>query len=276
MLHQLAPCLWRFEPPNPASLRLAVVAGLHGDEKGPVQLIQELSSATHEIWKNCRAEVTLVLGNPGAIDCGQRSIPGGSDFNRSFGESPPDLDSEAHRIEAIKKNLTGMEIVLDLHQTHLAIDPCAVCPDTPEHLHLARQLGAHQAVTGATTAFLGGMLIDWANRQGALALTLETGQVGDPRSRKAASAAVEALISGQSTPRRDFSIWKLVEPLKAPGEDYRWSQDWQNGSRISPGTVVATSSSGTLCATVDGALFLPKLGVEPGDVCALQAELKRP
>ena len=276
MLHQLAPDLWRFEPPHPASRRVAVVAGLHGDEHGPIQVVRELFDPGEGLWENCCAEVTLILGNSDAIACGQRSAPGGADFNRSFGDSTPQRVAEALRIDTIKRAVEGMDIVLDLHQTHLPIAPCAVCPDTPEHLRLARHLGAHQAVTGATTTFLGGMLIDWANRQGILALTLETGQVGDPRSRDVSLTAIAALISEQGAPQPDFSTCKLVEPLRAPGENYSWSQDWQNGSRVSPGTVVANSSSGVLCATVEGALFLPKLGLKTGEVCALQAVLKRP
>ena len=273
MLREIAPQVWHFQPTLPSPRHFAIVAGLHGDETGPVEVLRELSVASHSFWDTCPHQVTLLLANPGAIAYGHRNAKDGSDFNRSFGANPPTFEAETERIKLIKAHLTGVEALLDLHQTHLPIAPCAVCPPQEEHLRLARRVGAHQAVTGAQSAFLGGMLIDWANRRGILALTLETGQIGDPRSKEVALAAIKALVFEEPTPSPNFQVWTLVEPLRAKAEGYRWTQDWENGSRVSPGTVIATSMRGELCATVEGALFLPKLGVSAGEVCVLQAVL---
>ena len=274
MIRELAPDLWRFDPPTSPSRRIGIVAGLHGDELGPVEIIRELSSPNHPLWTTCPHQVTLVLGNPKAIALGLRSVPGGADFNRSFGDSSPQLEREADRIDAIKEHLRDVEILLDLHQTQLPIAPCAVCPPDKAHLELAKTIGAHQAVTGAEEAFSGGMLIDWAKQQGALALTLETGSIGDPDSGDVSLAAIRALLTDSSAPSSpSLKVWRLVEPLRAPADDYRWTQNWHNGSLVSAGTVVANSSEGKLCTTVDGAIFLPKLAASAGEVCALQAVL---
>lgn len=271
MLRELAPFVWRFEPPQSPGRKIGIVAGLHGDEIAPVDLLRQLCTQDHAIWENCGHQVTLVLAHPEAIALGERSVPGGADFNRSFGDIRAPLASEASRIELIKEHLRETEVLLDLHQTRLPIAPCAVCPGTSEHLALARQLGAHQAVTGAQATFMGGMLIDWANRNGTLALTLEVGSIGSPDATDVALSAIQSMLAPPREHKAPIVVWQLVDPLRALHEHYAWTECWENGSPISAGDLIATSPAGALHATVDGALFLPRLGASPGEICALQA-----
>ena len=271
MLQEIAPQIWRFEPPQNPQRHIAIVAGIHGDETAPVEALEELSLDTHPIWRGCSHQVTLIIAHPEAVTAQQRTTLKGADFNRSFGATGPTDPLEARRITLIKEQLADADIVLDLHQTRLPIAPCAVCPPTPAHLALAEQIGAVQAVTGAQLQFLGGMLIDWANRQGSLAITLETGQIGDPASKKVAHQAILSILKGPTVARATLPVWELVDPLLSPGPDYQWTNEWHNGSPITVGQVIADSPAGVICATVDGALFLPRLGQPSGAVCGLQA-----
>ena len=268
----LGESLWHH--PGDAGLRIAVFGGMHGDEPASARLIQALSQSDHPFWKSCPHDVTFGIGHPIAVARGHRTGPDGQDLNRAFGENSGPETATTKRADLLKAALKEVDIVVDLHQTHRPIAPCAVCPASPAHLDLARQLGATQAVTGTQDLYGDRMLTDWANTQGKLGLTLEVGQVGDPKAYEFAEKAVKQLL--QSTEIKPNSaasplqVWRVVESLAAPGPAYEFTQCWSNGSPVRKGDLIATSNSGNLYASADGALFLPRLGQSPGSPCCVQ------
>ena len=271
--------IWRHVRPN-SGLRIALFGGMHGDEPAAIRLIQELSQSDHPFWKDCPHDVTFGIAHPAAVDREHRVGPDGEDLNRAFGENPGPKTATTDRANQLKEALKDVDIVVDLHQTHRPIAPCAVCPASPAHLDLAGQLGATQAVTGTQALHGDRMLTDWANAQGKLGLTLEVGQVGDPKAYAIAEKAVRQLLLRselqQKTTAPPLQVWRVVETLAAPGPAYEFTQDWCNGSRVQKGELIATSNSGNLYASADGALFLPRLGQSPGSPCCVQVQPHSP
>jgi succinylglutamate desuccinylase len=262
--------IWRFA--GTRGQRIAIVGGMHGDETGNIRLLQELAQLEHPYWKTCPHEVTLVLGHPNAIQLGTRKGADGGDLNRAFGSGPRAASATEDRARLLKKVLSGVDLVLDLHQTHRPIAPCAVCPASPEHLALAGQLGAVQAVTGTQALYGDRMLTDWVNAQGHLGLTLEAGQIGDALSYQTAKEAVRRLLLPEAMRPKPTSLkrWKVIGTLPAPGSNYTFAKNWFNGSPVTKGQLIATSTEGDLFATTDGAIFLPWLGQRPGTPCCVQ------
>jgi predicted deacylase len=261
-------------------MRIGLFGGMHGDEPAAIRLMQELSQSGHPFWKDCPHDVTFGIAHPTAVARGLRLGADGGDLNRAFGKNLGTETATTKRADLLKAALKEVDIVIDLHQTHRPIAPCAVCPATPAHLDLARHLGATQAVTGTQSLYGDRMLTDWANAQGKLGLTLEVGQVGDPKAYEIAEKAVRQLLQStelkQKSAAPPLQVWRVVESLAAPGPAYEFTQDWGNGSRVQKGDLIATSHSGNLYASADGALFLPRLGQSPGSPCCVQVQPLRP
>jgi len=274
----LGESLWHH--PGNTGLRIALFGGMHGDEPAAIRLIQELSQSDHPFWKNCPHDVTFGIAHPTAAARGHRLGADGGDLNRAFGEKTDAATPTAKRAERLKAVLQNVDIVVDLHQTQRPIAPTAVCPANGKHLNFARFLGAIQAVTGTQDLYGDRMLTDWANAQGKLGLTLEVGQVGDPKAYAFAQSAVGKLLeyTGQHQPQAGapLEVWRVVESLTAPDSAYEFTQDWYNGSRVRKGELIATSKSGNLYASADGALFLPRLGQSPGSPCCVQVQPHSP
>jgi len=260
--------IWRYTPTKGTGERIAIVGGMHGDEVEGIRLLRGLTEPEHPFWSGCTQEVTLVLGHPAAIERGRREGPGGLDLNRAFTSQSDHSD----RAAVIQRALTGVSVVLDIHQTHRAIEPCAVCPPTAAHLQLASRLGAVQAVTGAERLYGSKMLTDWVNAQGQMGLTLETGQSGDESAFLVAEKAVRRLLhpSEDFQPAQPLRVWRVLEPLLAPGPDYVFVRDFINGSLVREGELIATSGPKELRASADGAIFLPRLGQKSGHPCCVQ------
>jgi predicted deacylase len=264
MLTTLAPQLWRFS--GKGGMRIGILAGMHGDEPAAIRLIHELAHSDHPFWKDCPHEVLFGIGNPAAVAIEKRAGPDGVDLNRAF-------STHSHpRARVLCDAFQGVDSVLDLHQTHLPISPCAVCADHPESLRLAAQLGATQAVTGTEALYENGLFTDWVTRQGGIGITLETGQVGDPKAYATAKEAVRRLLlptaaRPQST---EILVWKMLQPLYAPAGAYQFAREFHNGSRVKKGELIAKGENSDVYALADGALFLPKLGQTQDQPCCVQ------
>lgn len=264
--------VWRFT--GTQGQRIAIIGGMHGDETGNIRLVQELSDSEHPFWQTCPHDVTLVLGHPNAIDLGTRTGADGGDLNRAFGSGLHASPSTKDRAKLLKHVLSDVEVVLDLHQTHQPIAPCAVCPARPEHLALAGQLGAVQAVTGTQALYGDQMLTDWVNAQGHIGLTLEAGQIGDSVAYQTAKEAVRRLLLPEAMrpSAGSLKLWRVTGTLPAPGTNYTFAENWFNGSPVTKGQLIATSQEKNLFASTDGAIFLPRLGQLPGAACCVQVE----
>ncbi len=276
MLKRIGEEVWRFSPPIASELHLGVVAGLHGDESAPVALIRALSQADHPFWSACTHTVTLAIANPLAVAAASRTAPGQEDLNRAFANTAKAGPETRQRVLELKEAFHNVHKLLDLHQSHRPIAPCAVCPDEPEHLSLAQSLGAELAVSGAKAFLGGGMLIDWANEKGIVALSLECGQIGDKGALGVAESAVQVFLHLREPSRNALEHWRIVERLQAPGPKTTWLVERTNGSRVRAGEVLANSKKGALIASRNGAVFLPQNAEHEGGFYGLLAAAANP
>ena len=172
----------------------------------------------------------------------------------------------------LKMCLSGVPLVLDLHQTHCATPPLAVVPRSGEHFDESLKLGVEVLVTGASTLYEGAMLTDWVDRNGGLGLTFETGEADSSDAEEFAFHLTRDGVFG-IRPRavrraREFAV---NHPVRAPFSGGEWVRPVGNGTAFCAGEVLWRSESDSWEAPEDGVLLLPHTGVNEGDVLAVLA-----
>ena len=275
MFQAVADKIWCQKATKKQKKRVAIVGGMHGDEPEGIALIESLLAKKESYWEDAIFDVTLALGNPDAITSSKRVDRAQTDLNRAFGAES--ISNMHPRARILQETLRDADIILDIHQTHLPIDACVVCPKTPAHLQLALHLGAKQVVTGTEKIFGANMLSDWANQQGRLGLTFETGQAGTEQALEVARIAVDQLLFEPIQTQTErlvnaLLLWEVVDVLPAPGKDYQFLRPFRNGSRVAKGEVIAEACGQHTKALVDGAIFLPRTGQEAGSPCCIQVQ----
>ncbi|MES2932731.1 MAG: succinylglutamate desuccinylase [Pseudomonadota bacterium] len=185
---------------TPANLtkRVLISVGVHGDETGPIEMLQQLLNQLLEQLAHTptllAADLLLIVGNPAAIVQGRRYVD--ADLNRMFSQERGDLGQaqEAGRADQIMQAAQdffaecaisgGQAWHLDLHSTirpsHIAT--FAIVPTTIE-----------QAAFDALCSWLGQAAVDaiilnptnaatfssfTASHCGASSATVELGQIG--------------------------------------------------------------------------------------------------
>lgn len=265
--------LWSVAGGDPTGPVLAVVGGTHGDEPEGAGAVEALVARPAAAWAATRArEVRLAIGNPEALAASRRFTAGGVDLNRCFGDDAlADETEESQRAAELAAFVGGVDVLLDLHQTHAPTPPLAVAADTPRHLDLAARLGLHVAVVGAGRVYGAAMLADAVDRAGGIGLTVETGQAGTAAALAEALRVVDALLAGGVGGAAAVRVYEIVDVLPSPGVELRFTRPLTNGSTIRPGEIIGRSSAGPLVVPVGDALFLPRERAAAGAPCALLA-----
>jgi predicted deacylase len=268
-------------PPPPSSdggggggsgRRAVVVVALHGDEPAGVAAVNALAAAgALPALATGWACVTLVVGNPRALEAGVRFIS--KNLNRLFtpaalapsaaappsSAAPPSPCYETQRARELAPLLTAASLVLDLHTASAPTPPFALRPPaSPASAALAAALPVAYAVDDATGAGLG-LAIEAAAAAGAAAVTVECGQHAAPASVDAAAACIVAALSGRrgaASPPQSVTVRR--------GETVRPGFRWAGGapppafSRVAPGAIVAADDErgDILCDIQGGAIIV--------------------
>lgn len=98
---------------------VAVVAGIHGDEPGGIEAVEEFREAGPDVER----PVQFVVANEAAVERGVRYID--EDLNRAF---PGDQDADTHegRLAAGLQEALADRLVLSLHSTQSYPEPFAI------------------------------------------------------------------------------------------------------------------------------------------------------
>jgi predicted deacylase len=270
---EVADTIWRRRG---GGRRLAIVGSVHGDETAGAQVIRELLEGDDRVWRRAGdVDLTLAIGNPRALQLGLRHTEDGEDLNRLFGATHGQSSGyEGARVGVLKQHLGHAEVLLDLHQTSCTTPPVAVVHDSPEHLRVAAALGVTHAVVGIEAVYTGMMLSRWMDAQGAIGITVETGQKG---TEEAAAAAGEVarrfLTSGGSASATGGKIrrYRLERALPTPGPGLAFARALGNTTHVRAGELLGRYEGGELLAPSNAVVFLPSAGAEEGAPCMLLA-----
>jgi aspartoacylase len=111
-------------------IRIAIVGGVHGNERGGILLVEEMRRRPQD-WIFPGLKLETFLGNPAAIAANRRYLE--TDLNRCFGpgllvDLPVDAPLEERRARELRELLTPagapFDLVVDLHNTTAAMGIC--------------------------------------------------------------------------------------------------------------------------------------------------------
>lgn len=144
--------------------RVVALGGVHGNEITGVMLVERLRADLERgALALAAGTLTLVVGNPRAVELGTRGSEPHADLNRSFTTETLDSNGpdgyEARRARELAPIIAASDLVIDLHATNKPSDPFAIAfVDTLEHRELCalfpcdKLLLVPTEVIGGTTA----------------------------------------------------------------------------------------------------------------------------
>lgn len=162
-----------------------IIGGMHGNERTGITVVQKLQD---DIFSGKRSVIggmlTLVLGNPPAIEQNLRAIDG-RDLNRYFSKealSNNEGTSEHQRATVIAELIREADIVIDLHATNKPSVPFVASKNDDAHRNVFRWFRPECILVDPLYIFGGGAPVtidEYADNQGKIGLCFETGWVGD-------------------------------------------------------------------------------------------------
>ncbi|MBC7414986.1 MAG: succinylglutamate desuccinylase [Herminiimonas sp.] len=260
------PGMLRIDAGAPASMRLLISVGVHGNETAPIEMMAQVLASLARTPGSLAVDLLIVVGNPVAIAQARRFID--ADLNRLFGPERGSLGeaAEAARADLIMQASTDFFAVaagqggvtrwhLDLHT---AIRPShferfAIIPDAagdPAQAALGAWLGSagidalvfNDEAAPTYSAFTAHVL-------GAVSSTVELGRVGRLGDNALAPlartrAAVERLLRGQAEPSgADLPLrFRVAQEIIKRSEAFAMAigPDTHNFTEFAPGALIAT------------------------------------
>lgn len=248
----ISDCWTLRSPDGPDTPRVTVIGGLHGNEPCGVRAIQKIIDDPKPLLDRLkRGTVTLVIGNPKALEQGRRYTEGGADLNRLFNYRFVDEVPKArwgyehHRALELREPTTEADAIIDLHSTSAASPAFAICATRADAVAFTAKLGC-RIVYGwedpdmELTAVSMGALV--AAKKPAIAV--ECGQHDDASSEATATAVIHRFLGALGATDHDVSDaaqphYRLISRVRRDSPHFRLAQTFASFTRLEPGDVVA-------------------------------------
>ena len=280
----------RFEPQGDSKISLILSVGVHGNETGPIELVNQLVADILAGHHTLTVRLLVLFGNPLSAIAQQRFCK--VNMNRLFSGAWQDYDGyEAERAKRLEQAVTdffqpGKSLGHELlhYDLHTAIrgskhEKFAVYPYMEEAAYSRQQL-AFLAASGIDAVLLSHQPTTTfsyysAQHHGAHAFTVELGKVygfgqNDLSRFSAMGQSLAELITQSQLPQGDLNkllIFSVQEALIKDAEDYQLhiSSELENFTPFEKGYVLAESSkSRYLVERTGDALIFPNAGVPIG------------
>lgn len=218
--------------------RVAIVAGIHGDEPSGVRAIERLKRRVANGELVPEVAVLLVVANPSAVEAGTRFVE--TDLNRAFPGDEDGLLEE--RLAPQVLDAIGDRPTLSLHATKSHHEPFAfVDPDRQELYEIATSLPIRFLIRPGDERI--GALGEWAN-----VISVEAGRQGTDAAADSAEDLVVAFLQltgilpgrPRTVAASEFVVGDAIP--KPPAETY--AVHVRNFERVEAGQVYA-SADGT-------------------------------
>jgi succinylglutamate desuccinylase len=270
----------------PAEPRVTVVAGLHGNEPCGVRALEAIVDAPDAFASRMlRGTLTLVVGNPRALEQGQRFTRGGTDLNRLFSyrflETVPEARwcYEERRALELRGVMTEADAMLDLHSATAPTPPFAICARKASAAALAAKLGC-RVVYGwePPDLDLAEVSIGSLATAGRPAVAVECGQHEDPDAVTTARLVIERFLGAIGVTDHAVSDagqphFRLVSRVRRPNPKFRLASAFAGFTRLEPGEMVALDGLVSLRVERAAYAILPTPSAEVGNDLVLLARL---
>jgi len=243
-----------------AGKTLCIVGGVHGNEVAGIEAIKAIRSEFRANASIARGCLKTIIANTLAVEEKARAID--LDLNRAFVDSNS-TEYEAEYADDLAQELDGVDFVLDIHSTSSWSPVFAAGALTRKHIAFCASLGVETFTTGWSAPRNHGMLIDEADRRGAVGLLVECGQHHDPSTiKKAIECCMRAMIFvgmieeptvHEAVPTL-LSVEKIVKAVNAP---IVMARGFRNLERVPGGTVVCRYAGKPWIAYSDFSILIP-------------------
>ena len=263
--------VWQFSAPH-SGPHVVVLGGVHGNEVTGVMLVEQLRADLESgALALAAGSLTLVVGNPRAVELGTRGSKPHADLNRSFTATALDTNGEdtyeAQRARELAPIIAASDIVIDLHATNKPSDPFAIAVvDTAEHRKLCGLFRCDKLLL-VSDDVIGGTTAAYAEAQGSIGLCFESGWAGDLTRVDAMRVSVEAILArvgvlaARPATVHPQAVYALAEAILLTDRGFAFAQS--RGERsfepFSEGDLIGVYGETQLRAPYDGVLMFPKV-----------------
>jgi succinylglutamate desuccinylase len=237
---------------------LAIVGGIHGDERAGIEVIQQL----RDTLKLVRGTVHLILGNPPAIEKGVRML-NDENLNRRFfadNQGSEAVDVRARELMAV---LRTCDACIDLHE-HKEETTSHFIACEPPSFPLARAINP-SAITfdwlgaepGATDSFMyeiGKVGICYE----AGANTLTAGNVQLQLGAVDVFLRYYGVVAGEKPQEGNPRMVRINRSIIKQTNSFRFNQHFQSFQALQPGEVFATDGAMSYKAQVGEVIIFPR------------------
>lgn len=250
-----------FESEEPDACHLAILAGVHGDERAGFHAFDRIVERLHR-EPLLRGRLSLIPGNlPAVLKKRPKRCVSGQDMNRLFldpeqiveaGLSPSGADYA--RAQEVKRLLHDADYLLDLHSTTAPCEPFAVTQDINETTLSLMSGFPVDLVDHGYRGVVPGSSMDWIEQRGGIGITVECGQhhqaagLGAKVAYRSAIALLRNLgmLAGHADGRRPSRFRRIVHRglIEEPAS-LRYEPWFQSDARVEFGQLIARDSRTT-------------------------------
>ncbi len=261
-------------PPRPSKIRLALMALVHGNETGGIDVLTSVLKDLLDRRIRLQKPIAISLGNVPAAIAGRRFID--RDLNRSFGLTSLGNGKEPARARELQAILANTELLLDFHQTREPSQSAFfIFPFTGRAFDFARSISRDLPIVthwGDSFSRDGMCTDEYVNARGGTGITIELGQNGiDPLQyalgRAAAFRALHASGSADVDELPSITVpgsflktiytWRTTIPYPAgPNVDLR--EGLVNFAEVQSGEVIGYQDGNPVKSPVAGRIMFPK------------------
>ncbi len=172
--------IWQTRGSLPGSY-VVILGGTHGDERTGIEAMNRLITIVGDDHDVQMGTLTLVLGNPKAIELDSRGSVPHADLNRLFTldleTKKPDGTYEDQRARELLPFLLHADILLDIHSTSKPSEPFMCSSISPRHMELYKWFHVDK-VLGDSRHVLGGRVAstdEYVDAHGGIGVCFESG-----------------------------------------------------------------------------------------------------
>ncbi|ETV91808.1 hypothetical protein, variant 4 [Aphanomyces invadans] len=276
---EIGHCIWQAVGSVPTGKHVTVLGGVHGNELTGVHVVEWLKKRCPPLLSGT---LTLILGNPKAIELNQRGSAPHADLNRCFTMSVLDSSStdssqpyEQARAREIAPFLQQSDLVLDLHATNKPSEPFLKMagPLTPQHYAVGRWFPCNVLLHDPLYILAGGIALtdEYTGAHGGVGMIFESGIAGDTSRAELVFESVIRILANEmsmvagppvhAAPTPPNTVFEITEVFRLPSSGFEWANGHgaTNFEHVPANHVIGTFSDAVVQVPYESYIVFPKV-----------------
>jgi len=274
MMQEVQNAIWQVQGQQKGKT-ITIIGGTHGNERTGVEVVLKLKSLIESgDLRITQGTLTLIHGNPRAIEINERGSEPFADLNRSY---PTDLlmheptgEYEDARARVIAPFLQKSDVVVDLHATNKPSEPFIACVHSSHHEEVYRWFRSEKVLSDPNYVLAGESITtdEYAEAHGGIGLCYETGLASDLGRVDEVTQNVinlfidQGLVEGQvEIPDGSREMYEMTEAIILTDEGFHFTEGLGEGSweEFKEGEILGYHGESPFMALYNGVIVFPKL-----------------